>query len=80
MNAAALALLRCPRTGAPLTVADGALVAGRRRYPVSPSGIPLFAEQPERPDSQAQRDHYDHVHRAYLANLERLARQPALPA
>lgn len=65
-----LDLLRCPQTGERLVVADGGLVAASgRRYPVTPTGIPLFAEQPATEDARQQMAHYDKVAAAYDANL-----------
>lgn len=67
-----LALLRCPMTGAALCLADGGLatVDGSRRYPMTPSGIPLFGDAWLSQDGRTQRDHYDQLAPQYLTNLE----------
>lgn len=64
-------LLRCPMTGKPLTVREGELATadGERRYPLTSSGLPLFAEIPEAPDARIQQAHYDRIAEAYVANL-----------
>jgi ubiquinone/menaquinone biosynthesis C-methylase UbiE len=67
----ALPLLRCPDTGARLSRDGDTLVtpSGDRRYPISASGIPLFAEQPATADARAQKAHYDSIATAYVTNL-----------
>jgi SAM-dependent methyltransferase len=64
-------LLRCPATGLPLQLRHGELSAGggAPRYPITDSGIPLFAEIPDAPDARAQQAHYDRIAGAYVANL-----------
>lgn len=66
-----LPLLRCPATGAPL-VRQGDFLetpSGDRRYPISPTGIPLFAESPSSENARAQQAHYEAIAQAYVANL-----------
>ncbi len=71
IDAALLALLRCPETGEPLHADAGALVnASRtRRYAVTQSGIPLFAEHFLSDAGRIQQAHYDRVAADYIANL-----------
>jgi ubiquinone/menaquinone biosynthesis C-methylase UbiE len=66
-----LPLLRSPDTGAALRRDGDSLVTttGDRRYPISPSGIPLFAERPSSADARAQQAHYDAIAHAYVTNL-----------
>jgi ubiquinone/menaquinone biosynthesis C-methylase UbiE len=65
-----LDLLRCPETGETLAAADGSLVASSgRTYPITPTGIPLFAKQPATEDARRQMAHYDKIAAAYEANL-----------
>ncbi|HWI24714.1 MAG TPA: class I SAM-dependent methyltransferase [Lysobacter sp.] len=66
-----LATLRCPETGEALAEVDGALVnaSGTRRYAISPSGIPLFAEHFLSDAGRIQQAHYDRVAADYIANL-----------
>jgi ubiquinone/menaquinone biosynthesis C-methylase UbiE len=61
----------CPVTHETLRRVGDRLVtaSGRHSYPVSASGIPLFAEQPASEDSRRQQSHYDHIASAYLENL-----------
>ena len=67
-----LPLLICPRSGEALHVAAGCLEnsSGTSRYRVSPTGIPLFAEEFLSPEAAIQQEHYDQVAEAYAANLE----------
>ena len=63
-------LLRCPRTGADLSIEEGALVSPEgTRYPMTRSGIPLFAAEFCSSDAKRQQEHYDRVAEAYLTNL-----------
>jgi SAM-dependent methyltransferase len=66
-----VALLRCPKSGADLTLQDGLLVARGTsyRYAITPSGIPLLADGVLSADGEAQRDHYDDLATSYLTNL-----------
>ncbi|MAZ66607.1 MAG: methyltransferase type 11 [Kangiellaceae bacterium] len=69
-----LHLICSPRTKQPLKIESGSLVTGNdgdheERYPISPSGIPLFAQQPESASSQEQQKHYDKIAKTYIANL-----------
>ena len=66
-----LKILRCPLSGEPLRQEDGTLVtsSGQRRYRLSDSGIPLFAEQFLSDEGRAQQEHYDRVANAYIENL-----------
>jgi len=64
-------LLRCPETGAPLDLRGDRLKArGQDRvYPISPTGIPLFAERFCSPDARAQQAHYEAIAKIYVENL-----------
>jgi len=67
-----LEFLRCPRTNEPL-VADAdrlATVSRNSSFRLTPSGIPLFAEQFCSEDARAQQAHYDKVANDYLKNLQ----------
>src|SRR5262245_44525145 len=66
-----LALLRCPASGEPLHREGAALVSasGRHRYRITPSGIPLFAEDECSAEGRVQQKHYDRVAPTYLENL-----------
>ena len=65
-----LDLLRCPETGDKLVAAEGGLVADSGRvYRITPTGIPLFAEQPASEDARRQMAHYDQIADSYEANL-----------
>ena len=66
-----LDLLRCPISGEPLRLDKGMLVSssGAQTYRITPSGIPLFAEQFCSPEARAQQRHYDRVSVAYMENL-----------
>jgi len=63
--------LRCPVSHEPLHREGDVLVtvSGRHRYPVSASGIPLFAGESCSPEARQQQQHYDKVASAYLKNL-----------
>lgn len=64
--------LRCPETGAPLVLGDGRLETanGEHAYPLNARGVPLFAESLLSDDARRQREHYDRVAAAYVANLD----------
>jgi SAM-dependent methyltransferase len=65
-----LRLLRCPVDGAPLAQDGDALLADHgRRFRVTESGIPLFAESALTPEARVQQLHYDRVAAQYLENL-----------
>lgn len=66
-----LPILVCPGSHATLTYDGTALVSedGARRFPVDEAGILLFAEDAVSEDAERQRDHYDRVAAAYVANL-----------
>ena len=65
-----LDLLRCPETGERLVAIEGALVASSgRSYPLTPTGIPLFAQQPATENARRQMAQYDKMAAAYEANL-----------
>ena len=65
-----LPMLRSPRTMAPLTFEDDALVAtDGDKYRINGNGIPLFAEAFCSADARRQQVHYDRVAENYLANL-----------
>jgi ubiquinone/menaquinone biosynthesis C-methylase UbiE len=66
-----LDLLRCPETGGRLAVVEGGLAAASGRiYPMTPTGIPLFAAQPATDDARRQMAHYERIAAVYEANLE----------
>jgi ubiquinone/menaquinone biosynthesis C-methylase UbiE len=67
-----LDLLRCPKSGLPLTLEGDALFSSdsAHRYRVAASGIPLFAEDFLSPEAETQRRHYNKIAAAYTANLE----------
>jgi ubiquinone/menaquinone biosynthesis C-methylase UbiE len=70
LSPATVRLLRCPVTNSALQVENGDLVApDGRRYRVSASGIPQFAERFLSADAKRQQQHYDRVAAAYLENL-----------
>ena len=64
-------LLRCPETGAPLTLREGRLVTPShdRGYALSPSGIPLFGADSASAEARIQQTHYDAIAKAYVENL-----------
>lgn len=67
-----LAQLQCPVTGQSLHREGAALMSedGKYRYAITPSGIPLFAEDFCTPEARAQRDHYNETFAAqYTTNL-----------
>ncbi len=66
-----LHLLRCPETGARLIEFGGELRTrgAERRYRISASGIPLFADRPRTEDARVQQAHYEVIAGAYVANL-----------
>jgi SAM-dependent methyltransferase len=66
-----LKLLQCPLSGSDLRQDHDALIAsvGAHRYPITPVGIPLFADQWISRDGAVQRDHYDALAPKYLQNL-----------
>ena len=71
LNENILEKLRCPISGAHVRLADGDLVSekGEHRYPISASGIPMFAEEFLSDDAKIQKAHYDRVASQYLENL-----------
>ena len=71
MAPAPAAKLRCPLSGQPVRLEGSHYVSmdGGHRYPVTSSGIPLFAEQSCSEDARRQRDHYQKVADKYLENL-----------
>lgn len=71
MNSYFINKLRCPQTRQPLHLSEGALVTadGRLTYPITESGIPLFAQSIHSEDAGKQKKHYDKVANAYIANL-----------
>jgi len=65
-----LDLLRCPETGDKLVATEDGLVSDSGRvYRITPTGIPLFAEQPASEDARRQMAHYDQIADSYEANL-----------
>jgi ubiquinone/menaquinone biosynthesis C-methylase UbiE len=66
-----LAFLVCPVSHEPLRRERDTLVSlsGAHRYPVSPSGIPLFATAACSDDARRQQAHYDRVAATYLESL-----------
>jgi ubiquinone/menaquinone biosynthesis C-methylase UbiE len=70
LTALPLDLLRCPETGESLVATEGALLTSSgRRYPVTQTGIPLFAQRPATEDARRQMARYDKIAAAYAANL-----------
>src|SRR5262249_61775783 len=67
---ALLAKLKCPITGLDLRVDGGSLVTvdGARRYPVSPSGVPLFGDAWLSQEGAVQSAPYDRIAHGYLDN------------
>ncbi|MBI3440715.1 MAG: methyltransferase domain-containing protein, partial [Proteobacteria bacterium] len=63
--------LRCPVTKESVRLQDGWLVteSNARKYRVSDSGIPLFAEHFCSTDGKKQQFHYDKISKAYVENL-----------
>jgi ubiquinone/menaquinone biosynthesis C-methylase UbiE len=66
-----LRLLCSPLDGAALVQDGQELVAngGAQRFPVTPTGIPIFAEVFSTPEAKVQQLHYDRVAEEYLENL-----------
>jgi len=64
-----LRLLRSPLDGAELTQDGQELVAGAQRFPVTPTGIPVFAKTFSTAEAKVQQAHYDRVAADYLENL-----------
>jgi len=64
-------LLRCPISGRPLRLADGALIAddGSARYTLTDSGIPCFGAAGASAAGLSQQAHYERIASAYLENL-----------
>lgn len=66
----ALDLLRCPETGGPLVaVKEGLAGPCGRIYPLTPEGVPLFADKFASADARRQEAHYEAIAAAYEANL-----------
>ncbi|MHC4650362.1 MAG: class I SAM-dependent methyltransferase [Planctomycetota bacterium] len=64
--------LRCPETGQALRL-DGAeliTVDGRHRHRVTDAGVPLLAPELLRPESRAQKAHYDRIAGIYTDSLD----------
>lgn len=66
-----LAFLRCPQSAEPLQIEGDMLVSssGRHRYPITESGIPLFAGEYWTEEAALQGEHYDRVAKDYTENL-----------
>ena len=65
-----LDLLRCPETGERLVATESGLASlSGKLYPISPTGVPLFAKQPDTDDARRQMAHYDKIAATYVANL-----------
>src|SRR5260370_1215445 len=66
-----LDVLRCPLSGARLTLREGVLASadGAHRYRVTAAGIALFAENALSGEAETQREHYNRIAAAYTANL-----------
>lgn len=64
-------ILRCPQSGAVLTLRDGRLESpdGEYMYEISSSGIALFAGEYCSADSLQQQRHYDRIAESYVTNL-----------
>lgn len=71
MNSVILSVLCCPQTHKGLHVSGHSLAAtdGKTSYPLSSSGIPLFAGACFSPEGKIQERHYDKVAEEYLGNL-----------
>lgn len=67
-----LSLLVCPRTGEALHYSNDTLLnnSNTASYRISPTGVPLFAEEFCSPEAAIQQQHYDQVAEAYAANLQ----------
>ena len=65
-----ITMLRCPQTGQPLRRQGRELVTadGRRRYEVTPAGIPLLVGALS-DEARTQQQHYDRIAGVYLDNL-----------
>ncbi len=68
---AVLDALRCPQTGQAVFRDDAELVTqdAGHRYAVTEAGVPLFAPDPQRPESRIQQAHYDRIAGMYASNL-----------
>lgn len=66
-----LNLLRCPKTGGPLSREGGGLrtVNGGPLYSFSAAGVPVFTEHDITDDALRQQAHYDTIARQYEENL-----------
>ena len=66
-----IAVLCCPRSGQPLRLEHGVLVAadGLHRYRIE-DGIPLFAEEFCSAEARTQQQHYDVIAESYTASLD----------
>jgi ubiquinone/menaquinone biosynthesis C-methylase UbiE len=64
-------LLRCPISAQPLLQDGDSLVSldGKFRYPVTASGIPLFAKNIRSAEAAAQEAHYEKIAEDYVKNL-----------
>lgn len=72
LDPAILGLLSCPETGEALYQLSATSLAnesGTRKYRITKSGIPMFAEEFCTPEGKVQQTHYDRVAAAYLENL-----------
>jgi len=71
LNSIMLDMLRCPLSGMPLEERGTYLISqdGQHRYNITPSGIPLFAEQYCSADAKRQMVHYEKVAAQYIENL-----------
>src|SRR5579862_2421869 len=65
------ALLRCPQSGEPLVRDGDAMTASMsgRRYRITPTGIPLFAEHFCSDAARVQQAHYENIAQLYTTNL-----------
>jgi SAM-dependent methyltransferase len=62
--------LRCPLTGETLERRGDALVsASGQSYPLSPDGIPLFAQSVISREGARQQEHYDQLAQTFIENL-----------
>jgi len=64
--------LRCPVTGGKLIREGETLVgvSGGAKYPLDPSGIPMFAGEYCSEESRRQQEHYEKIFERYFDNLE----------
>lgn len=64
-------ILRCPQSGQKLHFEGNELISenGEYRYPITPTGIPLFVGEYWTKQATLQQEHYDHIAEEYTQNL-----------